>query len=133
MQETVNERSMKIVDVRFGGSKMKFVKAIELSQPTVYAMLAGKSAPSFKMIHAIVTKLNVSSKWLITGEGSMDDDEFMTSDFEKMKEEILDLKEENRQLYKLIVQRTLLSDEEWQKLKDSDFDMDDPSLYSDSE
>lgn len=111
MNESVNDRILSIVNELFNGNISSFARAVNVKQPTLNTILGErKSKPSFDIIQSIInaSALNISSIWLITGEGSMLKSESSSqgaqqssSDYTliaELKKEISALKDENNQL-----------------------------------
>lgn len=74
MNESVNDRILSIVNELFNGNISSFARAVNVKQPTLNTILGErKSKPSFDIIQSIInaSALNISSSWLITGEGPM--------------------------------------------------------------
>lgn len=68
----INERIKQIADTLYNGNVNELCKAIGVKQATMSNIVAGRlSKPSFEVINAIVSKTNINSAWLITGEGEM--------------------------------------------------------------
>lgn len=71
MEMSINERIAKLV-VESGESLNRFSAKINVSQPTLSAIVNGETRPSFGMLEKIFrTFPNLSAAWLIKGEGNM--------------------------------------------------------------
>lgn len=70
--ETINDRMEMLVNERFNGSKAAFAKSIDMSPTSMSSYLGNKrrSKPSVDMVAKIVLALDVDAKWLLTGEGT---------------------------------------------------------------
>lgn len=73
-----NKRVEKVIDHTCNGNQLLFSKEIGISQPRINRLFkidnrSGKfPLVSFEIIQAIINKyINISSRWLLTGEGSM--------------------------------------------------------------
>lgn len=70
----INDRIQLIVDRLFNGNISAFCRATNIKQPTMNTILGErKSKPSYEVINSIINAdaLNISSRWLITGDGGM--------------------------------------------------------------
>lgn len=70
--ETINDRMEMLVNERFNGNKAAFAKSIDMSPTSMSSYLGNKrrSKPSVDMVAKIVLALDVDAKWLLTGEGT---------------------------------------------------------------
>ncbi|MBD9179521.1 MAG: hypothetical protein EGP82_10185 [Odoribacter splanchnicus] len=71
---TINDRIKCIADTLFNGNVSAFARQINVPQPTLKDVVGGKlSTPRFDLLEKIINdkSLNISSEWLLTGEGSM--------------------------------------------------------------
>lgn len=72
--ETINERVKYITDKMFNGNVSAFSRRIHVPQPTLKDVVGGKlSTPRADLLIKIVNdkSLNISSEWLLRGEGEM--------------------------------------------------------------
>lgn len=70
---SINERISLIVNDLFKGNVSAFCREIGIKQPTMNTILGSRqSKPSYEVLNAIASsKLNISSDWLLTGNGEM--------------------------------------------------------------
>lgn len=73
MAETINDRIEILINRYFDGNKAAFAKSIDMP-PTAMSSYFGKqrrSKPNVEMIAKIITTLNVDAKWLLIGDGEI--------------------------------------------------------------
>lgn len=70
---TINDRLRHIIDALFDGNKTQFAKTIDIPPTSISNYVGGQRAskPSSDMLERIVKEINISSDWLLTGEGEM--------------------------------------------------------------
>lgn len=70
---TINDRLRHIIDALFDGNKTQFAKTIDIPPTSISNYVGGQRAskPSSDMLERIVKEINISSEWLLTGEGKM--------------------------------------------------------------
>ena len=74
MDTTINERVKEIADKLCDGNISEMARIVGIRQPSLRDVVTGKLVkPGFDMIHKIVdnSTLNISSEWLLKGEGEM--------------------------------------------------------------
>ena len=74
MDTTINERVKEIADKLCDGNISEMARIVGVRQPSLRDIVTGKLVkPGFDMLHSIVdnTTLNISSEWLLRGEGPM--------------------------------------------------------------
>ena len=74
MNTTINERVKEIADKLCDGNISEMARIVGVRQPSLRDVAAGKMVkPGFDMLHKIVdsSTLNISSEWLLRGEGEM--------------------------------------------------------------
>lgn len=63
---------MTIINDLYGGNKRAFANAVGVSATVVENLVGSRqSKPSFDVLSKISTNVNISSEWLLTGEGEM--------------------------------------------------------------
>lgn len=65
---TLGGRLKGLVNIKFAGSAISLVAATGISQPTWSRVLAGRQAPSWKLLAALID-LGVNVEWVLTGRG----------------------------------------------------------------
>lgn len=89
MIERINELMRKE-----GLSEMQFAKRIGVPQSSVNGYLSGKNTPPTKFLTSVITEFSdVSTEWLMRGEGSMYISDLPSTDHDDT-DEVLDLKAE---------------------------------------
>ena len=69
---TINERLTTIINGIYGGNKRSFANAVGVSATVIENLVGSRqSKPSFDVLSKISTNVNISSEWLLTGEGEM--------------------------------------------------------------
>ena len=74
MDTTINERVKEIADKLCDGNISEMARIVGVRQPSLRDVVTGKLVkPGFDMLHSIVdnSTLNISSDWLLRGEGPM--------------------------------------------------------------
>ena len=74
MDSTINERVKEIADKLCDGNISEMARIVGLRQPSLRDIVTGKLVkPGFDILHKIVdsSTLNISSEWLLRGEGEM--------------------------------------------------------------
>ena len=74
MDTTINERVKEIADKLCDGNISEMARIVGVRQPSLRDVVTGKLVkPGFDMLHNIVdnSTLNISSEWLLRGEGEM--------------------------------------------------------------
>ena len=102
--ETINDRMEALINERFDGNKAAFAKSIEMSPTSMSSYFGSKrhSKPSIDMVTKIVVNLHVNPMWLLTGEGSMfQEDDGNNEEVRRLNEEIIRLRAENDVLREL--------------------------------
>lgn len=69
----INERILYIIENQYNDNKKKFAESIGYSAQVIFNIVSGrKNNPSFEVLNAIIsTNADISSEWLLTGEGKM--------------------------------------------------------------
>ena len=85
---TINDRIAYIADIQFNKNKKKFAESIGFAAQVVSNIVSGRrSKPSYDVINAILsTNDDLSAKWLITGEGDMQETKSISSSVAKIAE-----------------------------------------------
>lgn len=81
MSGTINDRIEIIINERFSGNKSAFAKSIDMAPTGMssYISKQRRSKPNVDMIAKIVKKLGVDARWLLTGEGSLNEKNTITT------------------------------------------------------
>lgn len=92
---TINDRMEMLVNEHFNGNKAAFAKSIDMPPTSMSSYLGTKrrSKPSVDMVARIIQVLNVNARWLLTGEGDMQNPSAIvasTMDKQRMLEELID-------------------------------------------
>lgn len=68
----INERFKTIIQTLYNGNKRAFAKAVDVS-PTVIENVVGtrNGKPSYDVLVKVCANANISTRWLLTGEGEM--------------------------------------------------------------
>lgn len=90
----IQDRIKQIIDERFNSNVSAFCRFTGIKQPTMNTIIGERrSKPSYDVLLSIVDAkaLNINSRWLLTGDGNMFENEKTSSDAPKEPKETLPL------------------------------------------
>lgn len=72
VEETINHRVKKLVEIKTEGSVRAFARAAGVNHQTVHNIIDKSNYPGFEFLHKVLSIFNdISAEWLMMGDGNM--------------------------------------------------------------